>query len=472
MSKKNLLSGREKELQDMAEQYEQAQADERSIYLDAEDLADLADWYGIRQRRDMALDVVEYGLRLHPGNVSLLVEKAYLYLDDYDTATAQDIADGLDPHLPEVKVLQAQIYILDAEDEEATRLLNSIENPQDVDIMTNVAYMYINVNQPGKALEWLKPGIGKYDDDEPFLSVLGDAYYGLGQLNEAADIYNKLIDKNPYSATYWFVLARCYFEQQMYDKAIEACDYAIISDDEFAEAYQMKGNAFVFLQNDEKALENFREAARLGALSPCFINTYTGLSLISQEKWEEAYEELQKAIDNYEHENVVSLSTLYANAAYCLHQMGQKSKASLYWKEAYKTGPKEADAFLLEGKIHLSEENYDKAFNCWQQALTNVPNATTWHEIGVACLEYGYIEQAKGALERARQMDPNFFEINEKLATVYLLLKDKENFQKYNQLCKHPITAETLSRMEKLLQDQEDKETLIQAIKNILNALK
>ena len=47
----------------------------------------------------------------------------------------------------------------------------------------------------------------------------------------------KLIDKNPYSAPYWFGLARCYFEQQLFDKAIEACDYAIVSDEEFADAY-------------------------------------------------------------------------------------------------------------------------------------------------------------------------------------------------------------------------------------------
>ena len=46
--------------------------------------------------------------------------------------------------------------------------------------------------------------------------------------DKAEMFYNKLIDKNPYSAPYWFGLARCYFEQQLFDKAIEACDYAIV----------------------------------------------------------------------------------------------------------------------------------------------------------------------------------------------------------------------------------------------------
>ena len=38
MSKKNLLSGRDKELQELAEQYEAAKAENKPIFLYAEDL--------------------------------------------------------------------------------------------------------------------------------------------------------------------------------------------------------------------------------------------------------------------------------------------------------------------------------------------------------------------------------------------------------------------------------------------------
>ncbi len=75
MSKKNLLSGRDKELQELAEQYEAAKAENKPIYLDADDLADLADWYAMHRKNSQATEVVEYasvgraGLSLHgrPG---------------------------------------------------------------------------------------------------------------------------------------------------------------------------------------------------------------------------------------------------------------------------------------------------------------------------------------------------------------------------------------------------------------------
>ena len=51
MSNKNLLSGRDKELQELAEQYELAMSAKQPFYLDADDLADLADWYRSEERR-------------------------------------------------------------------------------------------------------------------------------------------------------------------------------------------------------------------------------------------------------------------------------------------------------------------------------------------------------------------------------------------------------------------------------------
>ena len=36
--------------------------------LDADDLADLADWYAMHRKNSQATEVVEYGLSLHPGS--------------------------------------------------------------------------------------------------------------------------------------------------------------------------------------------------------------------------------------------------------------------------------------------------------------------------------------------------------------------------------------------------------------------
>ena len=92
MSNKNLLSGRDKELQELAEQYELAMSAKQPFYLDADDLADLADWYGTKKNYDKALEIAEYGLKLHPDSTALMIEYAYLHLDSGKRAKARETA--------------------------------------------------------------------------------------------------------------------------------------------------------------------------------------------------------------------------------------------------------------------------------------------------------------------------------------------------------------------------------------------
>ena len=61
--------------------------------------------------------------------------------------------------------------------------------------------------------------------------------------------------------------------------------------------------------------------------------------------------------------------------------------------------------------------------------------------------------------------------INEKLASLYMLLKDKENFLKYNQLCEQPFDLNELQKLQQILED-EDKGDLAKAMKTIFESLK
>lgn len=471
MSKKNLLSGRDKELQEIAEQYEAAKAENKPIYLDADDLADLADWYAIRHKYEKATEVVEYGLGLHPDSTALLVEQAYLFMDTQKKEKAKEIVARIAEDSSEVKVLKANLLFEEGRAEDAEALLESMDDKDDLANIVDVSYMYIDMGMPEKALPWLTSGLEKYAEEEAFLAVTGDCYYTQGLHEKATFFFNKLIDKNPYSAPYWFGLARCYFDQQMFDKAIEACDYAIVADDEFADAYVMRGHAYFQLGNEEEAMDNYKHAEKLEAVSPSFINTFIGLNKVTQGEWKEGYAYLEKAIAaKGDDEDALTLPALYANAALCLHKMGKKRKAHQYCRKAQELAPEEVDPYLVEGRIYLEEGNYEKGVKQWATALEYAPYADTWHEIGMYSMEIGQLSYAKLAFEHVKEMEPDFEGINEKLTSLYMLLKDKENFMKYNQLCEHPFKLEELEKLQQMLKE-EDQEDLAQVMKNIFDAL-
>jgi Tfp pilus assembly protein PilF len=106
----------------------------------------------------------------------------------------------------------------------------------------------------------------------------------------------------------------------------------------------------------------------------------------------------------------------------------------------------------------------------WAKALEYAPYADTWHEIGMCSMEIGQLSYAKLAFEHVKEMEPDFEGINERLTSLYMLLKDKENFMKYNQLCEHPFKLEELDKLQQILQE-DNQEELALVMKNIFNAL-
>ena len=165
MSNKNLLSGRDKELQELAEQYESAMSAKQPFYLDADDLADLADWYGTKKNYDKALEIAEYGLKLHPDSTALMIEYAYLHLDSGKRTKAREIIENLpDTYSPEAKVVRAHLLLSEGKLDDAEQLLDTIEDKEDLANVVDVSYMYLDMGYPDKALAWLNPVKEEYAD--------------------------------------------------------------------------------------------------------------------------------------------------------------------------------------------------------------------------------------------------------------------------------------------------------------------
>ncbi len=473
MNNKNLLSGRDKELQQLAEQYEAAREAKKPLYLDADDLADLADWYSVKRKYNKAIEVADYGLELHPNNTPLLIEKAYIYIDCDQSDKARTIVENLDDiYSSESKIIRAHFMLEDGEIGEAEDLLESIEDKEELSSLIDVAYMYLEVGFPDKAIEWLNTGSEKHGDSEAYLAVMADSKFAENSFTEAEKLYNRLIDINPYSAPYWVGLAKCYYELKKTDKAIEACDYALISDDEFTDAYILKGHCFQQLGNDEKALENYEKAKELHGVSPDFTYTFRAYSKLGHGEWQEALDNFEKAIEyNEEIEDYVILPELYINAALCLAKLKKKRKSHQYCKKAMDLDPDMAELYVIEGRIYFEEDNSKKAFESWNKALKISQHADTWHEIGLHSFEMGAWEYARYALEKVSEMEPNYEGVNERLALLFMILRDKENFVKYNSRSQNPFEMEDFEAVLAELSNTDQKDLALY-MQKVIKALK
>lgn len=456
MSRKNLLSGRDKELQELSEQLDAANREQRPIYLDPDDFADLADWYAFRGNTDKAMEVMQQALHIHPDNNTLLIELAYLHLDNHDVAYAKEVAERIsEDYTTEAKILYANILINEGELDKAEHIIDTIEDKEDISNIIEIIYMYMDMGNLGLAEQWLEKGLKSYSDDEGLCAVAADYYLSTLELDKAAEYFNKLIDKNPYSATYWQGLARCHYENQEYDKAIDACDYALVSDEEFGDAYYIKGSAFFQLNNEEEAIKNYQKAYELKVISKSFFYAFVGLHKLVRNEWKEAFDYLEEALQEYT-TSMISLPVVLANAGVCLYHLGRKEEALQYLNRAHEAEAEDVESYLIEGRLYLKEKEYEKAQAAWEQAVKNAPIADTWNEIALDCIEEEKIDMARIALEQVKKLEPDFDGINERLASVYMMLQEYDKFMEYNQLCENPISKEDLKRFEERLREQSE----------------
>ena len=160
MARKNNSSDKDQELNKLIADYEAAKKENKPLYLDGDQLADIADRYALNRRFDEAQEVINYGLELHPGHTDLMVEQAYLYLDTMKLQKAKNVAECItETYETEVKLLKAEILLNEGNLDEAEKLLDSIEDKESLNTILDASYLYMDMGYPEKALSWLTLGI-------------------------------------------------------------------------------------------------------------------------------------------------------------------------------------------------------------------------------------------------------------------------------------------------------------------------
>ncbi len=468
MSKRNLLSGREKELHDLAERYETAKEEDKSIYLDAEEYADLSDWYATRNNLRDAFKAVDEGLALHPGDTSLLVEKARLYINREQMDEARETVESItETYLPEVRLLQAHLLILEEKVEEAEALIDAVmeEDEDEFANLIDTTYIFIESGYPEKAMPRLQEAAGKYHKKEAYIAAVADCAFALKEYVQASLEYEKLLDKNPYSASYWLGLGECRFGEGDFNKAIDACDYALVAEEDNGLAYELKADAYYELGNWEAAMENFQLAYKYHAITRSCLFMYKALERMEQKDWKSALCYFEEAIDRMDDDDTTSYAYLYASAGFCLYKLGNKKKAIAYCERGKKMEKETPEPYIVEGRIYLEEGDGEEAMRQWDLALQNPPRDYTWNKLGECCLELGEYKYARLAFEEVREISPRYARVNERLAVICLIQLDMENFRRYNKESDNPIGEAEAREFERLLKTGEkDGEEILKTL--------
>lgn len=439
----------------MAERYEAGKEKGIIPYLDAYDYADLTDWYVMRQQIAQAEEALEDGLSIHPDSEALLIEKCHLLLDNGDLTGASKLSKRLDACTSDPAIiLKGCIALQQGHPRKAKKLFDTISDKDEMYNIIDICYAYLENERWDDAVIWLRKGRQKYDNEEPFVALKADYYFHGESYQKAINCYNLLIDTNPYSPVYWTGIARCYLALEEFGKAIEACDYALVSDENYQEALHIKAQSFGALGNTEEAYNCYKKLFEMGALPLGAWNDIEVMYLMQNAKYEEAYKQLKRLEKESGKEISNNLKGYRAyNMGLCLMEMMKIEDAYKCFKKAIKLQPSIVDAYLQGGITLALLDREEEALLTWEKAIKVSPCADTLFNLGRATMQVGYLSMSLKSFLMAEDMaideEDELPLVREHIAFIYLLKGDRPKFEEKNRTCRYAIPDKVIPEMYK-----------------------
>lgn len=471
MGRKNSASDEDRRITELVEKYELLKQQNMPIYMEGDQLADIANNYANEQKFDEAQEVVTHGLNIHPGDTDLMLQQAYLYLDFNKRDKAQQIADLItDTADSDVILLKTELVLHNGKLDEAQELLDTLSEEErgECDILTAVCYLYLERGYSDIAIEWLSKGLEQYNDQEEFITAAADCYTSVGRYEQALFFYNKAIDKNPYNPRYWVSIAQCYLLQKEYAKALEAADFALAAEENYNNAFIVKAHCLGSMGNHEEAEKLFKKAFENSGIPPEMELFFTGISLMEEENWTEGIKHFKQTIKGViakDGKDSQILVDLYNNMGICHAKLGKFAEAHKLLKKAEKLAPDNCETYLAHGRIYMEEGRQKEGEEYWQKAICCERTVETFELIAQYSMEFELVPITANCYEQIKELDPEYPDIDKHLALTYLAMGDHENFHKYNRLSGYQIELkDILQEMEEI--NAANDPGITQAIEN------
>lgn len=393
--------------------YEQRQDKGKSVYLDAEDFADIADYYLSIDKIDLATETLNMGKSIHPENESLLVVQSTAYMLQRMYNEAENILKKLDINNSDVKYQVAQIqYAKYHDDEKAEKIWrewlildNKEASPADerwredyIHIISSITELRGNNSKTGEkdwsvemARKWINEYIEKFQPLGRFESDihLADICRESDLTDLMCQVLVQILEEQPYLKKGWSNLALAYYTQGNCEQALEACDFALAVDPDDMESLLTKAHTLNLMGEKIASKPIFKEYLDKGGDAIQAI-PYAEALFLNKEN-EEALKELSWLRSVFK-EKKLEAGDLWFDTPHETEEDRQKAKAQ--YEEFNDLFEK---VFTDIGDLYYHHGYYEECLNTHISIITDNPFcAESYFMMGVCYLALNSHEKASG----------------------------------------------------------------------------
>ena len=241
---------------DLYNQFRQKLAlnDNASLYFDEIDLIEIYDYASDNDDQYIKLESLMCGARLFPNSEPLAVRRAYYYYSNGDNAAATELVKLFQQSSPLWDLLELKLECPSTE--LATRRINEIlTNTSTLDDETVI--QLVNFIEEYSLFSWALKNKDFFANKCEYPSTL---YYELGTIADSIDdfanaaaLYEEATMQEPFNIIFWECLAQTHYNNEEYNKARNAIDYALAIECTSLRSLLLKAQILVVQNQTEEA---------------------------------------------------------------------------------------------------------------------------------------------------------------------------------------------------------------------------
>src|SRR5215217_7595117 len=390
-------------IDELLKHYNNLRNGQSTIFLEEEAFEKIIDYYDEQEEISKALEAAETAIDYFPFSAPLLIKKADLllatrkYRDALDLLEKAELFDGSDINL---FILKTDAYLAMDMQEKAVEVLekaiHSFEGEEKIELLFELADVYDDYEEFDKVFDCLKVILEENPTNEEALYKICFWTDFTGRNEESIRLHLKIIDEHPYSELAWFNLAAAYQGLKLYEKAIDAYQYAIVIDEKFDYAYRNIGDAYIRLRKYKEAIEALEKVLELSkpeeVIYEAIGHCYDRLKNYAQARFH-----YRKAV----HLNAEDARLHYKIACTYFNEQ-QWGSAAKQLETALRLNRQQTEYNLLMGECQLQLGAFKESIHYFSNAVRVKPKNIAGWEALIRCLyQSGYYTEARQQVNAA-----------------------------------------------------------------------
>lgn len=440
------------DIDELLVQYENLKLGKTHAFLEEDAFECIIEYFFDHDNFSQASEAADIALDYFPYSAALMIKKADLlltarkYQEALEILEKAEIYDSSDINL---YILKTDAYLAVDQQEKAVHILEEalqkFEGEERIDLLFELADVYDDYEEFDKVFDCLKLIVEEEPTNEEALYKICFWTDFTGRNEESITLHRKIIETHPYSELAWFNLGAACQGLKLYEKAIDAYQYAVTIDEKFDYAYRNIGDAYIRLRKYKEAIESLERVLELSrpeeviyeALGHCWhrLKNYAqarfnyrkashmnpddsklyykiALTYINEEQWTSAIKHLESAMRI--HKNLPEYNLAMGE---CQMQLGEYKEAIVYFGNVIRYRSKSVGGWDALICCLFKAEMFEEAADQSLTALKITGNKPLFIFYYSACLFHtGQVKEALLQLEKAMQTAPRllkkFVELN------------------------------------------------------------